>query len=82
MAVRTNRAVAAPGACPLCGGTGRVKVRVRGGEVEAACPECLEEEEGLWCFLCGAPITEEGHALYVEPGVVEPVCGECRGWDG
>ena len=65
--------------CPLCGGTGRVKVRVRGGEVEAACPECLEEEGGLWCALCGAPITEEGHALYVEPGVVEPVCRGCAG---
>lgn len=75
MAVKTNRA------CPLCGGTGRVKVRVRGEEVEAACPECLEEEEGLWCFLCGAPIAGEDHALYVEPGVVEPVCGECQGVD-
>lgn len=56
-----------------------MKVRVRGGEVEAACPECLEEEEGLWCFLCGAPIAEEGHVLYVEPGVVEPVCRGCAG---
>lgn len=52
---------------------------LRDREVEAACPECLEGEDGLWCALCGAPIAEEDHALYVEPGVVEPVCEGCRG---
>ncbi|BDG26531.1 hypothetical protein TthSNM66_11670 [Thermus thermophilus] len=60
-------------------GTGRMTLRLQGGEVEAAYLECLEEEEGLWCALCGAPIAEEDHALYVEPGVVEPVCRGCRG---
>lgn len=73
MAAETKRA------CPLCGGTGRMTLRLRGGEVEAGCPECLEEDEGLWCALCGAVITGEDHALYAEPGVVEPVCEGCRG---
>ncbi len=65
--------------CSLCEGTRRVAIRLRGGEVEASCPECLEGDEGLWCALCGAPVTGEDHALYVKSGVVEPVCEGCRG---
>ncbi|UZX16825.1 hypothetical protein KQ693_12835 (plasmid) [Thermus sp. PS18] len=32
-------------ACPMCGGRGRILVRLPGGEeVETACLECLERE--------------------------------------
>ncbi|MGC8876508.1 hypothetical protein [Thermus sp.] len=36
--------------CPMCGGAGRILVRLPGGEeVEAACLECLDREaEEAW----------------------------------
>ncbi|MGC8905716.1 hypothetical protein [Thermus sp.] len=35
--------------CPMCGGAGRILVRLPGGEeVETACLECLEQEAEEW----------------------------------
>ncbi|MGC8968006.1 MAG: hypothetical protein ACP5JV_06760 [Thermus sp.] len=45
-----KRTPKAEAVCPMCGGTGRILVRLPGGdEVETACLECLEREvEEAW----------------------------------